>query len=87
MTSIGDWRYTKDFTAELFDANQQSIGEGTLYLNGAKVGNAAQTTAFLGADYRLGKVNLDMAYRYAGTFMLTMLLLMLYSLSQTMQVH
>ena len=66
MASIGDWRYTKDFTSELFDANQQSIGTGTLYLKGAKVGNAAQTTAFVAADYRLGKVNLDMSYRYAG---------------------
>jgi hypothetical protein len=47
MLSIGDWRYTKDFEAELFDDNQQSIGTGTLYLEGAKVGDAAQTTALL----------------------------------------
>ena len=32
MLSIGDWRYTKDFEAELFDDQQQSIGTGTLYL-------------------------------------------------------
>jgi outer membrane receptor protein involved in Fe transport len=31
MLSVGDWRYTKDFEAELFDENQQSIGTGTLY--------------------------------------------------------
>ena len=29
--SIGDWRYTKNFEAELFDDQQQSIGTGTLY--------------------------------------------------------
>jgi outer membrane receptor protein involved in Fe transport len=64
MLSIGDWRYTKDFTSELFDANQQSIGTGTLYLKDAKVGDAAQFTSFVSADYRLGKLNLDLGYRF-----------------------
>ena len=64
MVSVGDWRYTKDFTAELFDANQQSIGTGTLYLKDAKVGNAAQFTTFLGADVRLGNVNVDVSHRF-----------------------
>lgn len=65
MVSIGDWRYTKDFEAEIFDADQQSIGTGTLYLKDAKVGDAAQFTTFLSADYRLGKrTNLDFGYRF-----------------------
>jgi outer membrane cobalamin receptor len=64
MLSIGDWRYTKDFTSELFDANQQSIGTGTLYLKDAKVGDAAQFTSYVSADYRLGKLNLDLGYRF-----------------------
>jgi outer membrane cobalamin receptor len=65
MLSIGDWRYTKDFTSELFDANQQSIGTGTLYLKDAKVGDAAQFTSYVSADYRLGKkVNVDFGYRF-----------------------
>ena len=64
MLSIGDWRYTKDFTSELFDANQQSIGTGTLYLKDAKVGDAAQFTSYVSADYRLGKLNLDFGYRF-----------------------
>ena len=64
MTSIGDWRYTKDFTSTLFDANQQEIGTGTLYLKGAKVGNAAQFTSYFAADYRIGKTSLDLAYRF-----------------------
>ena len=64
MLSIGDWRYTKDFTSELFDANQQSIGTGTLYLKDAKVGDAAQFTSFVSADYRLGNLNLDLGYRF-----------------------
>jgi hypothetical protein len=52
MLSIGDWRYTKDFEAELFDDNQQSVGTGTLYLEGAKVGDAAQFVAYVGVDHR-----------------------------------
>jgi len=65
MVSIGDWRYTKDFEAELFDDNQQSIGTGTLYLKDAKVGDAAQFVTYLEADYRLGsKLNVDLGYRF-----------------------
>lgn len=64
MLSIGDWRYTKDFTSTLFDADQNQIGTGTLYLKDAKVGDAAQFTAYVGADYRLGKTNFDIGYRF-----------------------
>jgi len=65
MVSIGDWRYTKDFEATLFDDQQQSIGTGTLYLNDAKVGDAAQFTAFLGIDQTLGsKLKVDLDYRF-----------------------
>ena len=65
MVSIGDWRYTKDFSAELFDENQQSIGTGTLYTEGAKVGDAAQFTAYLGIDQRLGSnIKVDLDYRF-----------------------
>jgi len=65
MLSIGDWRYTKDFEATLFDDNNQQIGTGTLYLKGAKVGDAAQTTALLGLDQRLGdNIRVDIDYRF-----------------------
>jgi outer membrane receptor protein involved in Fe transport len=64
MVSLGDWRYTKDFTAALFDDNQVQIGEGTLYLKGAKVGDAAQTTAYFTADYKLVKsTSVDLGVR------------------------
>ena len=64
MISLGDWRYTKDFTAALFDDNQVQIGEGTLYLKGAKVGDAAQTTAYFTADYKLIKsTSIDLGLR------------------------
>ena len=65
MLSMGDWRYTKDFEAELFDENQQSIGTGVLYLKDAKVGDAAQFVAVVGVDQRIGKkVNMDLNYRF-----------------------
>ena len=65
MLSLGDWTYTKDFSAELFDENQQSVGTGTLYLKGSKVGDAAQTTALLGIDQRLGSnIRFDLDYRF-----------------------
>src|SRR6056300_728167 len=65
MLSIGDWTYAKDFEAELFDDNQQLIGTGTLYLEGAKVGDAAQTTFLLGLDQRFGEsLNVDLDYRF-----------------------
>jgi len=69
--SIGDWRYTKNFTSTLFDANQQEIGTGTLYLKDAKVGDAAQFTTFISADYYLGNIGLgkatvDASFRTAG---------------------
>ena len=64
MVSIGDWKYTKDFDATLFNDNQQQIGTATLYLKDAKVGDAAQFVSYLEADYRLGKVNVDLGYRF-----------------------
>ena len=64
MLSIGDWKYTNDFSAELFDENQQSIGTGTLYTKDAKVGDAAQFTSYVEADYRFGKFNVDLGYRF-----------------------
>lgn len=65
MLSVGDWRYTKDFEAELFDDNQQSIGTGTLYTKDAKVGDAAQFVANFSVDQRIGrKLRADLNYRF-----------------------
>ena len=64
MLSIGDWKYTKNFEAAIFDDNQNQIGPGTLYTKGAKVGDAAQFTANLGVDHRIGNLNLDLDYRF-----------------------
>jgi outer membrane receptor protein involved in Fe transport len=65
MLSAGDWRYTKNFEATIFDDNNNQIGTGTLYTKGAKVGDAAQFTATLGADHKIGdKASVDVEYRF-----------------------
>lgn len=53
MVSVGNWRYKNDFTARVTDGNQQFIGEYTLYMDGVKVPDAAQTAFSLGAEYEI----------------------------------
>jgi len=50
--SLGDWKYTKDFTGEIFDDNQNKIGEATLFVDGQPIGDAAQTTFSIGATVK-----------------------------------
>lgn len=64
MLSVGDWKYTNDFSATLFDDNRNQIGTATLYTDGVKVGDAAQFVGYLGADYRFGDWSVDAGYRY-----------------------
>ncbi|WP_020532930.1 TonB-dependent receptor [Flexithrix dorotheae] len=53
MFSLGNWRYTTNTEAVVFDDDQQEIGKATLFLDDVKVGDAAQTTFSIGADYEL----------------------------------
>ncbi len=66
MFSMGNWDYKGNVTANRFDVNNQIIGTGqTLYLDGVKVGDAAQTTASFGARYEVLKgLNVDANYRF-----------------------
>lgn len=73
MMSIGNWEYKDDVTATYFDNDQAPIiidgveQVETLALDGVKVGDAAQFTAFLGADYNVvNNLNVDFGYRFAG---------------------
>ena len=51
--SFGDWRWQNDLIdVPLFDGSTQ-VGSVDLYIKDVKVGDAAQTTAALGADYEL----------------------------------
>ncbi len=64
MLSAGDWRYTKDFTSEVFDDTNTKVGEGTIYIKDAKVGDAAQFVAYTEAMYRVGDISFDLGYRF-----------------------
>ncbi|HCE54435.1 MAG: TonB-dependent receptor [Lutibacter sp.] len=51
MTSIGNWEYNGNSNADLYNESQEYQGSSTLYLDGVKVGDAAQITYALGANY------------------------------------
>jgi outer membrane cobalamin receptor len=66
MVSLGNWEYDGDITSNRFNQNNEQIGTGsTLYLDNVKVGDAAQTTASIGAKYEiLKRFNVDANYRF-----------------------
>ncbi|MFY0653810.1 MAG: TonB-dependent receptor [Cyclobacteriaceae bacterium] len=53
MASLGDWQWANDVDGiTIFDDNQNEIGSfDKLYIDGLKVGDAAQTTAAAGVNY------------------------------------
>ena len=55
MFSIGDWTYGGNINTSIFDDNQVNQGNFTYFLDGVKVGDAAQTTARIGITYELLK--------------------------------
>ena len=64
MVSVGDWKYTKNFNAALYDDNNSLIGEATLYTEDAKIGDAAQFVSYLEADYRVFEnFSVDLGWR------------------------
>ncbi len=65
--SVANWEYQDDVVADVFNEDQELIGSDVLYLEGVKVGDAAQTTFGLGLDYTfLGGFNAGLNWRYAG---------------------
>lgn len=72
MFSYGDWEYKDNVSATFFDASNQPVvidgqsQDGTLFLDGIKVGDAAQFTASIGAAYEfLKNLKIDGNYRYS----------------------
>lgn len=53
MLSLGNWTYSSNIEARVFDDEQNFVGSETLYLNNVKVGDAAQTTLSIGATYKI----------------------------------
>ena len=67
MLSVGDWFYKGNPNASFVeDQTNIIVDEGSLKLDGMKVGDAAQLTAALGADFKITDwFNIDAQYRYA----------------------
>ncbi len=67
MLSVGDWTYGDNISAAVFNDARENIGTFTFYLDGVKVGDAAQTTARIGATYEILKgLRLFGSWYYAG---------------------
>lgn len=72
MVSVGDWKYGANVTANYQDDNNVVITNPSgdvytekLFIDGIKVGDAAQTTASIGATYEvLTRLKIDGNYRY-----------------------
>lgn len=66
MASVGDWTWTNDLVdVQVFDDQQNPVGEVDLFIAGLKVGNSAQTTAALGLEAKFFdgfKVGIDANY-------------------------
>ena len=63
MLSLGNYEYGSDVTAGVFDSSRKYLGDATLFLNGVKVGDAAQTTSRLNLEVKptdLFKFNISM---------------------------
>ncbi|SFT12397.1 TonB-dependent Receptor Plug Domain [Zhouia amylolytica] len=66
MVSVGNWEYGGDVEANVFDSGQNLVGTYTLYLDGVKVGDAAQFTTRLGVDVEpLEGLKLDASWYHA----------------------
>lgn len=65
--SVGNWQYTGDVEADVFNEDREIVGSTTLYLDGVKVGDAAQVTGGLGLNYTFFEnFNAGLNWRYAG---------------------
>ena len=68
MASFGDWTWLNNVeNVEVFDANQNLLATIDIFIAGLKVGDAAQTTAALSADYEIVKdFTIGTTYNYYG---------------------
>ena len=65
MLSVGDWEYGGDVSGVALDQNQNPIGTLQLYLDGVKVGDAAQSTGRLGIDVNItDNLRVDYSQRF-----------------------
>ena len=66
FASVGKWEFDGNVEANLWDEDRNPIGSGNeiLYLDGVKVGDAAQTSLGIRASYKINKgLSVDTDYR------------------------
>ena len=70
MVSVGDWKWTNNVIVQIFDEDQNPVGNPTAaFMKGVKVGDAPQTTMALDVSYEIlsnFKVGID--YNYFANF-------------------
>lgn len=65
MASVGDWRWTDDVIADIYDENEEYVSTIEVFAKDLSVGDAAQTTVALGADYEvLPRLKIGFDYNY-----------------------
>lgn len=63
--SLGDWKYVGSTITREQDEDQNIISESTEDVDGGEVGDAPQTSFYIGADYRLNRnFSFDFDYRH-----------------------
>ena len=63
--SLGNWRYKGDAISRVSDEDQNIIEETVVDVDGGEVGDAAQTTFGLGADWKITeRFSIDADYRF-----------------------
>ena len=73
MISLGDWKWASDASGNLFDGAGNLIRETTVYADGLRVSDAAQTTWALGLAYKpADRTSFFVDYNYAGQNFATM---------------
>ncbi len=67
MASLGDWQWKSNVSADIRNQAGDIVDTVEVFADGIKVGDAAQTTFALGADYKFGqRSNLYLDYNFAG---------------------
>lgn len=68
MASVGDWQWKSNVSAIVQNQAGEQVGDPIeVFADGIKVGDAAQTTFALGADFKLAqKSNIYVDYNFAG---------------------
>lgn len=66
MASLGDWKWENNLeNVEIYDEEQELVETVNIFIKDLHVGDAAQTTFALGANYKLAdKTNLSVDYNY-----------------------